>query len=55
MRAVQPKMKKIQEKYKDDKQKQQQEIMKLYKDEKVNPLAGCLPDFPPDSDLLCAL
>lgn len=45
MRAVQPKMKKIQEKHKDDKQKQQQEIMKLYKDEKVNPLAGCLPIF----------
>lgn len=45
MRAVQPKMKKIQEKHKEDKQKQQQEIMKLYKDEKVNPLAGCLPIF----------
>ena len=45
MRAVQPKMKKIQERFKDDKQKQQQEIMKLYKDEKVNPLAGCLPIF----------
>ena len=45
MRAVQPKMKKIQEKHKDDKQKQQQEIMKLYKDEKVNPLSGCLPIF----------
>lgn len=45
MRAVQPKMKKLQERYKDDKQKQQQEIMKLYKDEKVNPLAGCLPIF----------
>lgn len=43
MRAVQPKMKIVQERYKDDKQKQQQEIMKLYKDEKVNPLAGCLP------------
>lgn len=43
MRALQPKMKKIQEKHKDDKQKQQQEIMKLYKDEKANPLAGCLP------------
>ncbi|MEL6529736.1 MAG: membrane protein insertase YidC [Pseudomonadota bacterium] len=43
MKAVQPKMKVIQERYKDDKQKQQQEIMKLYKDEKVNPLAGCLP------------
>lgn len=43
MKAVQPKMKAIQERYKDDKQKQQQEIMKLYKDEKVNPLSGCLP------------
>ncbi len=43
MRAIQPKMKKIQERFKDDKQKQQQEIMKLYKDEKANPLAGCLP------------
>ncbi len=43
MKAVQPKMKAIQDRYKDDKQKQQQEIMKLYKDEKVNPLAGCLP------------
>ncbi|MFN3863675.1 MAG: membrane protein insertase YidC [Erythrobacter sp.] len=43
MRAVQPKMKEIQERFKDDKQRQQQEIMKLYKDEKVNPLAGCLP------------
>lgn len=43
MRAVQPKMKAIQERYKDDKPRQQQEIMKLYKEEKVNPLAGCLP------------
>jgi YidC/Oxa1 family membrane protein insertase len=43
MKAVQPKMKAIQERYKDDKQKQQQEIMELYKKEKVNPLAGCLP------------
>ncbi len=43
MRVIQPKMKALQERYKDDKQKQQQEIMKLYKEEKVNPLAGCLP------------
>lgn len=43
MKAVQPKMKAIQERFKDDKQQQQQEIMKLYKDEGVNPLAGCLP------------
>jgi YidC/Oxa1 family membrane protein insertase len=43
MRAVQPKMKALQERYKDDKVKQQQEVMALYKTEKVNPLAGCLP------------
>ncbi|MBL7466412.1 membrane protein insertase YidC, partial [Escherichia coli] len=41
--VIQPKMKALQERYKDDKQRQQQEIMKLYKEEKVNPLAGCLP------------
>lgn len=45
MRAVQPKMKALQEKYKDDKPKLQQEVMELYKREKVNPLAGCLPIF----------
>jgi len=45
MRAIQPKMKAIQEKYKDDKPKAQQAIMELYKQEKVNPLAGCLPIF----------
>ncbi|GAA0729343.1 membrane protein insertase YidC [Sphingomonas japonica] len=43
MRAVQPKLKALQERYKDDKPRLQQEMMKLYKDEKVNPLAGCLP------------
>ncbi len=45
MKAIQPKMKALQERYKDDKQKQQQEIMALYKKEGVNPLAGCLPIF----------
>lgn len=45
MRAVQPKMKALQEKHKDDKQKLQMEMMELYKREKVNPLAGCLPIF----------
>jgi YidC/Oxa1 family membrane protein insertase len=45
MRAIQPKMKAIQERFKDDKQQQQQEIMALYKKEGVNPLAGCLPIF----------
>jgi YidC/Oxa1 family membrane protein insertase len=43
MRVLQPKMKAIQEKYKDDRPRQQQEIMALYQREKVNPLAGCLP------------
>ncbi len=45
MRAVQPKMKALQERYKDDKQQLQQQMAKLYKDEGVNPLAGCLPIF----------
>jgi YidC/Oxa1 family membrane protein insertase len=43
MRKVQPKMKAIQERYKDDKARQQQEILKLYQSEKINPAAGCLP------------
>ena len=43
MRAIQPKMKAIQEKHKDDKQRAQQEVMALYKSEGVNPLAGCAP------------
>jgi YidC/Oxa1 family membrane protein insertase len=43
MRRVQPKMKELQERYKTDKPKLQQELLKLYQEEKVNPLAGCLP------------
>ena len=43
MRAVQPKLKALQDRYKDDKPRLQQEMMQLYKTEKVNPLAGCLP------------
>ncbi len=43
MRIVGPRMKAIQERHKDDKLKAQQEMMALYKTEKVNPLAGCLP------------
>lgn len=43
MRVLQPKMKALQDKYKDDKPKLQQEMMKLYSEEKVNPMAGCLP------------
>jgi YidC/Oxa1 family membrane protein insertase len=43
MKLVQPKMTEIREKYADDKMKQQQEMMQLYKQEKINPLAGCWP------------
>jgi YidC/Oxa1 family membrane protein insertase len=43
MRVVQPKMKAVQDRYKDDKPRMQQEMLKLYQEEKVNPVAGCLP------------
>ncbi|MET0921679.1 MAG: membrane protein insertase YidC [Xanthobacteraceae bacterium] len=43
MKAVQPEMMAIRERYGDDKMKQQQAMMELYKKEKINPVAGCLP------------
>jgi YidC/Oxa1 family membrane protein insertase len=43
MQKLQPKMVKLKEKYKDDPQKMNQEVMSLYKTYKVNPLGGCLP------------
>jgi YidC/Oxa1 family membrane protein insertase len=43
MKAVQPEMVAIRERYGDDKMKQQQAMMELYKKEKINPIAGCLP------------
>ena len=43
MKAVQPEMTMIRERYADDKMKQQQAMMELYKKEKINPVAGCLP------------
>jgi len=43
MQAVQPKIKAIQAKYKNNKQKAQEEIMKVYQEHGVNPLGGCLP------------
>ena len=43
MKAVQPEMKMLQERYKEDKQTLQKELMELYKREKINPVAGCLP------------
>ncbi len=43
MRKIQPKLKALQDRYKDDKQRLQQEMLKLYQQEKINPAAGCLP------------
>jgi YidC/Oxa1 family membrane protein insertase len=43
MQKMQPKIQKLRERYKDDPQKMQQEIMALYRAEKVNPASGCLP------------
>ncbi len=43
MQKIQPEIKKLQEKYKDDKERLSQEMMKFYKENKVNPLGGCLP------------
>lgn len=43
MQEIQPELKKIQAKYKDDKEKQTREIMNFYKENKVNPFSGCFP------------
>jgi YidC/Oxa1 family membrane protein insertase len=43
MKAVQPQLAELKERYPDDKVKQQQEMMEIYKKEKINPIAGCLP------------
>ena len=43
LQRLQPELKAIQAKYKDDKQRQQQELMKFYKENQVNPLGSCLP------------
>lgn len=43
MQRVQPEIKKLQQKYKDDKAKQNEELLKFYQENKINPLAGCLP------------
>ncbi len=43
LQRLQPEMKALQNKYKDDKQRQQQELMKFYKENQVNPLGSCLP------------
>jgi YidC/Oxa1 family membrane protein insertase len=43
LQRMQPQMKALQAKYKDDKQRQQQELMKFYKENQINPLGSCLP------------
>jgi YidC/Oxa1 family membrane protein insertase len=43
MQRLAPEMQALKEKYKDDKQRQQQELMKFYKEKEINPLASCLP------------
>ncbi len=43
MKKLQPQMEALRERFKDDKARQQQELMALYQKEKINPLAGCLP------------
>ncbi|HUH80808.1 MAG TPA: YidC/Oxa1 family membrane protein insertase [Solirubrobacteraceae bacterium] len=43
MQRLAPQMQEIKERYKDDKQRQQEELMKFYREKKINPLASCLP------------
>ncbi|KRR26086.1 insertase [Bradyrhizobium lablabi] len=43
MKSVQPQLQALKERYPDDRQKQQQEMMEIYRKEKINPIAGCLP------------
>jgi YidC/Oxa1 family membrane protein insertase len=45
MKLLQPQLKQIQERFKDDRARQQQAMMELYRKEKINPAAGCLPIF----------
>jgi YidC/Oxa1 family membrane protein insertase len=47
MQKLQPELKKLQDKYKDDKEKLGAETMKLYKENNVNPAGGCLPALLP--------
>src|SRR5690606_16500454 len=54
MQTLQPEMKKIQERYKNDRQRQSEEMMKLYKDTGTNPLSSCLP-IPAQSPFFFAL
>ena len=51
MQRAQPEIKKLQAKYKNDRAKLNEEMMKFYQENKINPLAGCLPAPGPDADL----
>src|SRR5215203_4258794 len=58
MQALQPQLKELQEKYKNDKQRLQQEMMRFYKENKVNPFASCIPllaQLPVFITLFCVL
>ena len=55
MKSVQPQLAALKERYPDDKVKQQQEMMEIYKKEKINPIAGCLPVALADPGVLLAL
>ena len=45
MQKIQPKVQEVQKKYKDDRERLNKELMKLYREQKVNPVGGCLPMF----------
>jgi YidC/Oxa1 family membrane protein insertase len=47
MQKIQPEIQRLRERFKDDPQRMQQETMKLYREKKVNPLGGCLPNLIP--------
>ena len=55
MKMLQPEVVRLKELHKDDKVKLQQEMMALYKREKVNPISGCLPVVNSNSFFLCNL
>ena len=51
MQRLQPEMKKIQEKYKDDREKLNEELLAFYKENSINPVGGLPPAVPPDAGL----
>ena len=55
LQILQPEIKAIQKRYKDDRQKQSEEMMKLYRENGTNPFSSCLPILLADADLLRAL